>query len=492
MKRVMIGGMLHETNTFNPFSTGLEKFKSRELFYGDEIIIKRRGTNTEVGGFIKGFQKSDIEIVPSVLASAMPSGPVTAHAVDTILSAMLDCLEENSIDGILLSMHGAMVTENTDDGEGYILEQIRAKVGPDIPVVITLDLHAVLTSLMASHADAITIYRTYPHLDQAERGIEAVFIMSRILNGAVQPVVETSKQPLLIGPPHNVLPHDIPMKQVMDRARQMEQDIPGVICACPAQGFMQQDVPYAGTGVAVTTDDDPDLALKLAEELGAMMFKYRSEYIVELPGPAEAVYLAKKSDRPPVAIADSGDNIGAGTPGDGTALLHEIFRQDIDSAFVQLCDPEAAQVASKAGIGSTITVTVGGKSDPVYGPSVEITGKVRTLSDGIYLNRQWGGYQAGVTENMGMSARIDCGGITVVVTSMAVSPNNIMHANSIGVYPEDYRMSVCKGGLAFREAYKPPVTNSYIQCDTPGYSSSNLNNFTFKKIKRPIFPLDDI
>ena len=492
MKRVMIGGMLHETNTFNPFSTGLDKFKSRELFYGDETIIKRNNTNTEVGGFIKGLQNNNIEILPAVLASAMPSGPVTAHAFDTILSAMLDCLERNSVDGVLLSLHGAMVTEKSDDGEGYILENIRKKVGAEIPIVITLDFHAVLTPLMASNADTIVIYRTYPHMDLAERGNEAAIIMCQILKGIINPVVEISKQPLLIGPPQNVLPHDMPMKQVMNRARQMEQDIPGVICACPAQGFMQQDVPCAGTGVAVTTDDDPDLALKLAEELGAMMFKYRKDYIVDLPDPAEAVSLARKSVRPPVAIADSGDNIGAGTPGDGTALLSEILGQDVDSAFVQLCDPEAAQQASEAGIGSTVTVAVGGKSDPVYGPPVEITGEVRALSDGIYLNREWGGYQAGVTENMGLSARIDCGGITVVVTSIAVSPNNIMHAYSIGVYPEDYRMTVCKGGLAFREAYKPPVANSYIQCDTPGYSSSNLNNFTYKKIKRPIFPLDDI
>jgi len=316
--------------------------------------------------------------------------------------------------------------------------------------------------------------------------------MKRILNGEINPVMAVSKQPLLIGPPHNVLPHDLPMKKVMDRAREMERDIPGIIAACPAQGFMQQDVPYAGTGVVVTADNDRDLAQKCADELGDMMFSYRNEYIVDLPDPAETIRLAALSDNPPVSIADSGDNIGGGTPGDGVALLHEILKQGVDSAFVPLWDPEAALKAAEAGVGAEITLEVGGKSDSVYGPPVTITGVVRTVTDGRFLNREGKGYWAGVMDNMGLSARIDAGGITIVVNSISTSPNNIMHANAIGVYPEDYRMSVCKGGLAFREAYKPPVANSYIQSDTPGYSSSNLNNFTYTKIKRPMFPLDTI
>jgi microcystin degradation protein MlrC len=244
--------------------------------------------------------------------------------------------------------------------------------------------------------------------------------------------------------------------------------------------------------VVVTTDCDPELARKLAETLGDMMFAHRVEFIVDLPDPAETIRLAMGAEHPPVAIADSGDNIGGGTPGDGTALLREIFRQGVDSAFVQLCDPEAVRRAAEAGVGATVSLEVGGKSDPVYGPPVNITGKVRAISDGVYMNRAWGGYSAGVVDTMGLSARIDVNGITVVLTSYPMSPNNIMHANSIGVYPEDYRMTVCKGGLAFREAYKPPVANTYIQGDTPGYSSSNLKHFTFTRIRRPMFPLDDI
>ncbi|MFA6471618.1 MAG: M81 family metallopeptidase [Candidatus Latescibacterota bacterium] len=492
MKRVMIGGMVHETNMFNPVLTGLEEFRVRGLFYGDEILSKRSGTNTETGGFINSLEKLGIEIVPSALGNAMPSGMVTEEAFDAILGPMLETLKHTQVDGIIFSLHGAMVGVNHDDGEGYILESIRKNIGYEMPIVVTLDFHATLTPLMASTANSMIVYRTYPHMDMAERGSEAGMMMNRILSGKLSPALALSKQPLMIGPPHNVLPHDLPMKLVMDRARRIEQDIPGVIAACPAQGFMQQDVPYAGTGVVVTTDNDPELARKLADELGDMMFAHRREYLVDLPDPAETIRLAMKAEKPPVAIADSGDNIGGGTPGDGTSLLHEILRQGVDSAFIPLWDPEAARLAAEAGVGATVTLDVGGKSDPLYGTPVRIKGKVRAITDGSYMNRAWGGYSAGVVDNMGLSVRVDMGGITIVLNSLPMSPNNIMHANSIGVYPEDYRMSVCKGGLAFREAYKQPIVNTYIQSDTPGYSSSNLKQFTFTKIRRPMFPLDDI
>ncbi len=492
MKRIMVGGMRHETNMFNPVPIGLEEFQIRELYFGDEIVSKRSGTQTEMGGFIDALNRFGYEMVPSALGSAMPAGMVKEEVFETILRAMEDTLDRVPVDGVLLTLHGAMVGVEHEDGEGYILERLREKVGNDIPIVITLDFHATLTPLMVEHATAMTVYRTYPHMDMAERGCEAGEILHRILCGEIRPVMALSKPPVMVGPPHNVLPHDYPMKLVMDRAREMERSVPGVVAACPAQGFMQQDVPHAGAGVVVTTDNDPELARKLAEELGDMLFEHRNEFIVELPDPSETIRLAARMENYPVAIADSGDNIGGGTPGDGTSLLREIILQGVDSAFVPLCDPEAARAAAAAGVGATVTLPVGGKSDPIYGPPVEFTGKVRTITDGLYLNRSGGGYSAGVEDNQGLSVRIDSGGITVVLTTYPMSPNNIAHANSIGVYPEDYRISVCKGGLAFREAYKPPVVNGYIQSDTPGYSSSNLTIFTFTRIRRPMFPLDSI
>lgn len=493
MKRVMIGGIMHETNTFNPQLTTLEKFKQRALFYGDEIIAKRRGTNTELGGFIKSLEEDDdIEIVPSMFANARPSGLVVEAALQAFLDTALDTLQNHAVDGILLALHGAMTTQEHEDAEGYLLQRLRETVGENVPIVITLDLHATLTPRMAANANAMVIYRTYPHMDMAARGREGSEIMLRSLHSKIDPTVAISKQPLLICPPLNVLPTDSPMKEIMARARQMERENDRVIAACPAHGFAQQDVFYGGVGAAVTTDGDPTLAQALAEEVSTLLFEHRREYEVDLPDPAETIRLAAASDNPPVAIADTGDNIGGGTPGDGTALLREILRQNVESAFVPLWDPEGAAQAARAGVGATVELSVGGKSDSIYGPPVQIKGRVRAITDGIYLNRAWGGYAAGVVSDMGLSVRIDMGGVTIALNSIAASPNNIMHAKSMGIYPEDYRMSVCKGGLAFREAYKPPVANSYIQSATPGYSSSNLSAFTWQHIRRPIAPLDDI
>ncbi|MFP3896133.1 MAG: M81 family metallopeptidase [Anaerolineales bacterium] len=491
MKRVMIGGIMHETNTFNPELTTLKEFKQRALFYGDEMIAKRRGTNTELGGFIEGLKKDNVEVVPSMFANARPSGLVTEAALQAFLDTTLGILQSHSVDGILLALHGAMATQEHDDAEGYLLQRLRETIDSDVPIVITLDLHTTLTPRMAANANAMVIYRTYPHMDMAARGREAAKIMLRSLHGEIEPTVAISKQPLLICPPLNVLPTNSPMKDIMARAREMEQENDQVIAACPAHGFAQQDVFYGGVGTAVTTDGDFALAQALADEMSALLFEHRREYKVDLPDPVETIRLAAASDNPPVAIADTGDNIGGGTPGDGTALLREILKQGVDSAFVPLWDPEAAALAARAGVGATVDLAVGGNSDPVYGPPVEIKGRVRTITDGVYLNRAWGGYAAGVVSDMGLSARIDMGGITIALNSIAASPNNIMHAKSMGIYPEDYLMSVCKGGLAFREAYNPPVANSYIQSDTPGYSSSNLSAFTWKRIRRPIAPLDD-
>jgi microcystin degradation protein MlrC len=493
MKRILIGAILHETNTVNPVPTTLDDCRVNGLYFGDEVIERRRDTRTELGGFLDILAPlPNIDVLPAVNACPMPGGKVTGETISTLLDALLDPLTRATPDAVLLALHGAMVIEDYDDGDGYILRRVRETVGEDVPIIITLDLHATLTRDIARYADGVTVYRTYPHMDMFERGREAAEMVLASVAGDIRPVAAVSKCPLLIGPPHNVLPQDSPMSHVFKRAREMEEEIPGVLACCPAHGFMQQDVPEAGAGAIVTTDGDPDLAHRCAEELTDILYSNRHHYFVSLPTPAEAVWQALHSETIPVAVADAGDNIGGGTPGDGTALLHEILRQGVESAFVQLCDPVAARTAADAGVGETLSLTVGGRSDPVYGPPVELTGTVRMISDGRFVNRAEHGYCAGVEQDMGLSARIDVGGITVVLTSNRISPNNAMHAYAMGVYPEDYRMTVCKGGLAFREAYKPPLANRYIQCNSPGWSSPDIETFGFTRIPRPIFPLDDI
>jgi microcystin degradation protein MlrC len=268
----------------------------------------------------------------------------------------------------------------------------------------------------------------------------------------------------------------MPIKQVYDKAMEMQRTIPGVLTCCPAQGFMQQDVPGAGAGVMVTTDGDPELAQKLANELAELMWSFREEYWIKLPGPEESIRLALQSNKP-VAIADSGDNIGGGGSGDGTYLLQEILNQKVSSAFVQIYDPQSALEAYNAGVGATVNLRVGAKSSPINGQPVAITGEVSRVSeDGDRWHK---------------SARIELNGVTLLLNTKRIGPNDQTNVREMGIFPENYQMTVCKGSFAFRPQYPESVYN-YIMSATPGYVSVDLSTFEWNRVQRPIYPLDKI
>lgn len=475
MKRIMVGGFSHETNTFNPVPTDLAAFR-REARYGARAAS--REAPACLGGFVAAMEThgAALQLLGSVYAAAPPGGIVTDAAYAEIVGVVLASLEHTPVDAVYLDLHGAMVTASESDGEGVLLERVRRLVGPGVPIAVTLDLHATLTPLMVRNADIVSVYRCYPHTDMAERGREVAGLLWRTLRGEIRPVTALAKPPLLIGPPLQVLPQDMPMKLTYERARHLERTVPGVLLACPAQGFMQQDVPEAGVGVVVTADADRELAQRVADELGELLFAHRQEYWVPLPDAAAAVRLAAHSTPRPVAISDGGDNIGAGTPGDGTALLREILGQGVDSAFVQLWDPPATARAVAAGVGATVTLEVGGRSHPLYGPPVSVTGRVSRVSD---------------PGQAVAAARLEIGGVTLLLTAVAVGPNTLDLPQAMGVRPETYRLTVCKGGFAFRVAY-PPSIYTYVLSATPGFSSTDLSTFSYTKIRRPIYPLDEI
>jgi microcystin degradation protein MlrC len=421
----------------------------------------------------------DVELIGSIRAGE-GQGIVTKEAFDYITGVMLDTLDKNPVDGVYLSLHGGGVAEGHPDLEGDTLALIRKKVGPDVPIMFTMDLHCKPTKQMAEVADAVSVYRTYPHADAFDVGKEVAVMMMGTLSGKIKPVIAVKKLPLMIGPPLNVVTADLPIRLVYDRAKVMERTMPGVLTVCPCHGFMQQDVPTQGAGVIVTVDRDRALAQKLADELGELMFSYRKDYWIHLPFPEETIRLALETNRKtgkPVAIADGGDNMGAGTPGDGTALLSEILKQNVKNALVQIWDPEAAKKAAAAGIGATVTLSVGGKSHPLYGPPVNITGKVVAISDFSGKDKP--------------AVKIETGGITLLVNTAQIGPDDQKNLRAIDIDPAKYVMTVCKGGFAFRPQY-PNSIYEYIMSNTPGFASVDLKSFKWTQIPRPIYPLDDI
>ena len=477
-KRIMVGRFSDETNTFINDTRTLDDVK-KSARYGNDFLRSGgmvHGTvGTALNGFVDAIEMFDVELIGTISAGGNHR-IMTEEVFDYVTGYMLDFLDKNEVDAIYLSMHGAGCTIGHDDLEGETLQLLRNKVGPDIPIMFTLDLHATVTDLMAQAADAVSIYRTYPHIDAFEVGYEIGSIMAATLFGNTRPVIAVKKIPLMIGPPLNVVTAEDPIKRVYDHAKKMQRTIPGVLACCPAQGFMQQDIPDQGAGITVTTDGDRELAQKLADELGDMMFSYRKEYWIDLPGPSETIRLAQKSEKP-VAIADGGDNIGAGGAGDGTHLLREILKQKVKTAFVQIYDRESAQKAFDAGVGATVTLDVGGKSDPMYGPPVTLTGKVGAVSkDGDRWHK---------------AARVDIGGVALLLNTRRIGPNDQTNVRAMGISPEKFQMTVCKGGFAFRPQYTADVYN-YIMSATPGYSSPDLSTFQWKRIPRPMYPMDDI
>ncbi len=477
-KRIMVAKFFDETNTFIPENHTLEMVKENAVYGNDMLKVKGMVhgiPGTSLDGFLDVMEMFNVELIGSISVSG-DYRMMTEEVFDYVTGHMLNTLEENEVDGIYVSMHGAGVTEGHDDLEGDTLELLRGKVGPNLPIVFTLDLHSTLTEKMARNADAVSIYRTYPHTDAYDVGFEVGAILMGVLMGKIKPVIAVKHIPLLIGPPLNVVTADMPMKQVYDKAREMQRTIPGVLTCCPAHGFMQQDVPTAGAGVMVTVDGDQELAQKLADELGELMFSFRKDYWIDLPGPAETIRLAAQSKKP-VAISDAGDNIGGGGAGDGTHLLREILNQGVTSAFVQLYDPEATLKAFEMGIDQTISLEVGGWSDTMYGPPVPITGKVTKFSN---ADDPWH-----------KAARIDIGGVTVLLNTKRIGPNDQANVRGMGIYPENYQMTVCKGSFAFRPQYPESIFN-YIMSATPGFVSADLSTFQWNRVARPIYPLDNI
>ena len=477
-KKILVAKFFDETNTFIPEKFTLEMAKERAIYGQDMLEVKDMVhgiPGTSLDGFMDVMEMFDVSLIGSISVKG-DYRLITEETFDYVTGYILDTLDKHQVDGIYLSMHGAGVAEAHHDMEGDTLELVRNKVGPEIPIVFTLDLHSTLTEKMAKNANAVSIYRTYPHTDAYEVGYEVGAILMGALLGNIKPVIAVKHIPLLIGPPLNVVTADMPMKQVYDKAKEMQRTIPDVLTCCPAHGFMQQDVPTAGAGVMVTTNQNHELAQELADELADLMWSFREQYWIKLPSPEETIKMAMQSEKP-VAISDSGDNIGGGGAGDGTHLLREILKQKATSAFVQIYDPKAAKQAYDAGLDATVNLQVGGWSDKLYGPPVEITGKVTRLSK--------------ETDAWHQSARVDIGGITVLLNTKRIGPNDQANARGMGIYPEDYQMTVCKGSFAFRPQY-PESTFNYVMSATPGFVSADLKTFDWKNVQRPIYPLDDI
>jgi microcystin degradation protein MlrC len=484
--KILVGGIYHESHSFSNVPTDLAAFRRGLLIEGNEVIETLRGTTSEMAGFIEAAEHLKFEMIPTIWAWGMATGPVEVDTLEHLLGLVRQSLQKaGPVDGVLFALHGALVARQALDGDGYILSQLRALVGQSVPIVVTLDLHANISDQMVDIADAIVGYDTYPHIDQVERGAEAAELLVRTIRGEIKPTMALEK-PTMVTVPHKQLTDAQPMKELIALAHEAERE---VLSVTVSGGFAYSDVPEMGPSVLVITDDNPALASKHAKAISERMWELREKFAPELPDVRDAVRLAIESNDTPVILADVGDNIGAGTPGDGTFILRELFEQHADGAVVIIADAEAVAHAIAAGIGETVELQVGGKCDSYHGEPLRIQGRIKLISDGIFRNR--GHMRDGIVENMGRTVVVQCSGVKVVLTEIKMAPWNLEQLRSVGISPEHEKIIALKSAVAFRAAYEP-IAGKIIEVNSPGLSSVDLTTFNYQHIRRSLYPLDRI
>ncbi|MDE0462356.1 MAG: M81 family metallopeptidase [Caldilineaceae bacterium] len=479
--RIGIASLSHESNTFASFPTTLSDFR---IVRGRELIEQYRSTFHEVGGFIAGAEEYGYEMVPLLGAVATPAGAVQAEAYEALSGELVALISDAMpLDGLLLGLHGAMVAEGFPQGDGETTRRVREAVGPDFPLFVTHDYHGNVPPQLVEDATALIIYKTCPHIDQRERGLQAAELLTRTVRGEVRPVSSIAKPELV----YNIAYHNTnmpPMKPVMEAAIELERQ-PGILATSVAAGYQYADVPWMGPCIVVVADGNQDLAEREAQRLADLMWSTRDELLPKIPGPAEAVAMAIASEEKPVSMMEMGDNIGGGSAGDSTFVLEELLRQGASGWVMALYDPEAVETCAEAGIGARLTLPVGGKVDDEHGPTLKVEGTVRTLHDGKFIEteRRHGG---GRDWDQGLTAVLATGGGLLVLDSRRTPPMSLNQLRSVGIMPEQQEIFVAKGSVAPRAAYEP-VSARIIEVDSGGATSISRPPEDFRLARQGLY-----
>jgi len=484
-RRIAIGGLWHETNTFAARPTRLEDFERYQLARGEALLARYRDTNTEIGGMMAAAGERGLEPRPLLFAAAVPSGVIEAQAFGALSDELAERLEaEKPVEGVALALHGAAVADGVEDADARVLEVVRSVLGPRLPVVATFDFHANLGEGAVAGADLLVGYDTYPHVDMAERGREAVALLAVLLEGAGRPARAFRKLPLLTAPQAQSTDEQ-PMRAVMARLHAIESRA-GVVCGSIAMGFPYADVPRLGASVLVYAQAEGQ-AEAAADELAAELWARRGEFEPALTPVEVGVAEALSAGEAPVVLVEPADNVGGGSAGDGALVLDALLAAGAEGAVVVIADPEAVAAAEAAGEGGAFDHPVGGKTDRLHGPPVRVSGRVRRLVDGRYRHK--GSYMTGYVTAMGATAVVEAGGVELVLTSLRTMPFDAEQLRSLGIEPERRRVIVVKSAVAWRAAYGS-MARRVIVLDTPGITASRLERLPYRRRPLPLYPLE--
>lgn len=488
-RRVLIAEFMHETNTFSVQLTDEQAFRNCSFYLGNEVPEAFRGTRTSMGAAFEASDRFGWSAAHPLVAHANPSGRVTDECFDALSKRIVDACD--GVDGILLHLHGSMSTQSHDDGEGELLERIRSRVGPRVPIVAVLDLHATVTQQMADNANALISYRTYPHIDQYERTWQAAELLEKAMAGEATPCVALARRPILyaLDGGRTTSP---PMVELLRRGDMIEAAGKALVVSIQA-GFSSADVHDIGPSVAVTGNDRA-AAQAIAEELMDYAWEQRTFSSIHFTPLSEAIAKAKAGEAGatrPLIIADYSDNPGSGAYGDATNLLRAVLESDLQNVgFHAICDPEAVLQAQAAGVGNSVTLLLGGKTDPSMGGGpLEVTGHVAAITDGRFI--AYGPMGGGERRNYGLSLLLRVGGVEIIVISHNGQATDLGQFTSLGVDPTRKSTLIVKSMQHFRAAFEP-ISREVLEVDTGALSTRNFKERPYRKIRRPIWPLDPL
>ena len=491
--RLVIAMMKHETNTFSPVPTPLARFArgGAAPLYGDEAVAAFRGTGSAMAAYIDLAEAEGAAFVVPIAAGAWPSGPVEDAAYGHITDTICDCVADEvtrGLDAILLDLHGAMVTESLEDGEGALLARLRA-IAPETPIAVALDMHTNMYAGIVDNATAVAGYQTYPHIDVYETELRAGRAVLAAVKGAAKPTMAWGNRPML---PHVMRQgsDDEPNRGLQARAKEMEAQ--GALCASFFTGFPHADIANAGSSAVVVTDNDQMLADRLCAELLDAAWAARAQFVYQLEPLDDSLARAAQITDGPVILLDHFDNAASGGTMDTTVVLAGILSQGLENvAAFAIHDPDAVQQMIAAGEGASVTLSLGGKiaMPTVAAPSspLAITGTVKRLTDGQYRNK--GPMSQGVLMDMGPTAVLDTGKVEIVVISRHQEPNDLACLESLGIDPLAKRYIMLKSRVHWRAGFKP-IARAVVDCAGVGVCTSDYGQLDFRNVRRPIFPLD--
>jgi microcystin degradation protein MlrC len=485
MTRIAVGAFLHETNTFAPTKATYDDFVHGggwpAMAKGADVLKVMRNINVGLAGFVDAAEANGWELVPTISAAASPSAHVTKDAYERIAKMMVEGIAAaGPLDAVYLDLHGAMVAEHLDDGEGEILARVRRVIGKDLPLVASLDLHANVTPEMVEYAVALIAYRTYPHVDMADTGRAAATHLELLLNSKQRFAKAFRQLPFLI-PSSWQCTNDQPAKSIYRKLAALTSEAVPTLSFAP--GFPAADFCHCGPSVFAygRTQTDADAA---ADNIAAVIESHEDEFDGRIFSPDEGVLHAMelaKTAKKPIVIADTQDNPGAGGDSDTTGMLRALVRNNAQRAAIGvICDPASARAAHSAGVGATVTLALGGKSGIPGDAPYKETFVVERLSDGQFVAP--GPYYGGRDMDMGPSACLRIGDVRVVVSSHKAQLADQSMYRYVGIEPTEQAILVNKSSVHFRADFEP-IAEKLLICAAPGAMPADTASLPWSRLR---------